>query len=313
MIKKIILTTFSCLILWACSKTDGNITKDMPESFPKQTAIDIETDEFPLIARAEKLFIQDSTILARVSLSEWGVYRIDYSTLEVMDSLCRIGQGPDEFIFPRIIPLNDDSLIVIDSSQKWFLIENDTITDRGVLPPAVILNSPTLVRYPYISGYNLNGNDCTDITIVDLEKSLSLDTLAIPKLPGNRPNNFFMDINPQGNKIVLAFISENKIMITDIDGNKFGKTLTLKGPSVENGQYYIGVVAGIDKIYVNSVKNVDLKTMEGSSSILVFDYDGNPIEEILLPVITFDTAINLSTGQAASMGDDLIYRFNIPE
>lgn len=309
---KLLTLTVVIAILASCSPgKDREVTKKMPANFPEQVNLEVNEAEFPLIARVEQLFLRDTTIIAQTILTEYGAYCLGYESLNITDSLYKIGQGPNEFVSPSILPIGNDSMFV-KSFDSWWVFENNSILSSGKMPPMVALNDPSVLEFPILSGYTLNRSDGTFVLTVDIQKEVVLDSLTIPNLPDGTPNKFFMSATPKGDKIVLAFSNENKIIIVDMVDNMFGKKTTIEGYTAEGGLYYFGVNAANDKFYVINNNDIDLETGAGQSKIQVFDYEGNALKEYILPVCMYNPAINLSNGKAVSMGlDDTIYRYDL--
>ena len=88
---------------------------------------------------------------------------------------------------------------------------------------------------------------------------------------------------------VFAYLYQDGFMIASLsDGRHVIPELAVKGDGEErmkDGGYYTDVVCGKKCFYILSQGDVETSGLSGTSSIEVYDYEGNPMKKINLDII----------------------------
>lgn len=111
---------------------------------------------------------------------------------------------------------------------------------------------------------------------------------------------------------VFAYLYQDGFMIASLsDGRHVIPKLAVKGDGEErmkDGGYYTDVVCGKKCFYILSQGDVETSGLSGTSSIEVYDYEGNPMKKINLDIIASHMVydeINKRVIFSPSMDNDL--------
>ncbi len=111
---------------------------------------------------------------------------------------------------------------------------------------------------------------------------------------------------------VFAYLYQDGFMIASLsDGRHVLPELAVKGDGKErmkDGGYYTDVVCGKKYFYLLSQGDVETSGLSGTSSIEVYDYEGNPMKKINLDIIASHMVydkINKRVIFSPSMDNDL--------
>lgn len=283
--------------------------------FSAVTETEVDTFEIPLIARVTQILSADSTLKIQTEGTSMWVYSLNPENHSVADSLIPKGEGPGEYMNVAITPINGtDELLVVDNRMmKWYRVAGNVVKESGNTGHFIVSN-PQDVGYP-LMGYVDFRSDGLRLRIKDLHTGEDTDSLLIPNrnVQGESVvDNFVWDYDAATGRFVLAFTDQNKLLTGRITGGKLEDIKVLAGESMPNKIYYTDVKIDGDKLLALTQEDVNLDTYEGQSWIEVYDFEGNPIRKIKLPVLAQTMAIdqNRSTVFLVSATDDNLYSFS---
>lgn len=311
---------FSQLLIAGCTEksTDARIAeKQLSDQFPTVISATDTSIAPQSIINIEDWTACNSEILCQSSNTDRLFYRLDPATFCTVDSFGTNGQGPDEFIFPKIVRSNNGATILVDIAKNKF-ISNDVETI--VSPNEYGYNSPFDVAYPIVGFTELIGRDRA-CYLIDVNTSEIVDSISFKSSEMPSPKiavNFRAASNGRHVVIVREFLDE--IIIIDLDkNNSFDKITRYKGQGQPSARrpYYVGVECGKDRFYVMSMIDVSFGSNgepSGKCSIDIYDYAATPVAKI--EVNYFPRRILLDADRnrllALSAFDDDIHIIDLP-
>jgi hypothetical protein len=243
------------------------------------------------------------------------LFRLDASTGNVVDSIGRMGEGPDEFVAPEL--LNSREIMVADNVKRC--VFNVTATgiskadDFGdnILP----INYPFTVDYPYLGYVTKVQTDhvvfLQDITTGEVTDSLNLADSELPQQLSSP------DCVVTGNSshMVCAWQGTEKFWIASVSDHKISQVKKFIGSSeVGNTQfYYVGADCGENGFALLSMKGVDPTAPDVKpNSVEIYDYDGTPKLKINLNFIAYSMLYDEANNRVflLSMADEQIHVVN---
>lgn len=258
-------------------------------------------DQFPLTPAATDSAVTVSSI---INIQNWNAgtdniliqsentdrvfYRLDPATFCTVDSFGIAGQGPDEFIFPKIVKTGNGTEILADVARNRFIDRQSVL---NAPQNGFTYNDPFSIRYPIIGFTQLHGPD-RSLYIIDLNTSTVIDSLEFKSsdMPSPAiPVNFRAASN--GKHIVIVREFCNEITVIDLDENcKFKKTTRYRGAGETSPHkpYYVGLECGNNRFYVLSMKGITFGKNgepQGNCTIDIYDYDCTPIASITTEII----------------------------
>lgn len=296
--------------------SNESLTKS--DTFPKRTEVELTADEFPATMYIEGLSLTDSILTLKGRDGNRMVYTYNIYSHELLDSMLVKGQGPNEYTMPEIVILENGRLLVADNTkQKWDLWASDSIIQTGKMP-FEMSNRMNDIAFPVV-GF-IEGSPLELIfKIQDLIKDEVVDSLVIENIEigGRSKNSLFSWGKIDGeNKLVLGFTYINDLMMVDLEDNKIVRTKKLIGKTEDNHRYYSAINSVNNKIYALTQKDKIYKEpniYEGTSVIEVYDIEGNPLEEIILPISASLMSVDGKSNTVVLLGsaDDNIYYFKL--
>lgn len=306
-----------CLtICIACSPSGHKqyIQYEKSSDFSEVVEIAVDTLEIPLIARVSQILSADSIIKIQTEGTPMWVYTLNLENLSVTDSIFPKGAGPGEYMNVAISPINDtNELLIVDNRQmKWYRIAKNVVMESGNTGHFIVSDIHD-VGFPIV-GYVDFRSDGLRLKIRDLHIGVDTDSLVIPNINLHGESivdNFVWNYDKATGRFALAFTDQNKLLIGRITSGKLDDIKVLVGNSMSNHIYYTDVKIDEDKLWALTQNDVNLDTYDGHSSIEIYDFDGNPIKKIKLPVIAQTTAIDQikSIVFLVSATDDNLYSF----
>lgn len=222
-------------------------------------------------------------IVCRSSNSDRVLYHLDTTKFTTLDSAYEMGQGPDDFIVPRLMTSTDSKPILIDlatgkmifTNEKTMDFANDKIAQKS-------LNSPIVIDFP-VAGFNELHGDGRTFSIMNLSTGEFIDSISFA--PNHDKPNVDFKASALQNRAVIANQFLDEVRILDFnDEHKISNVTVLRGSDNNtNRPYYIDVVCTPNAFYLISLKEMDFSSSaipEGAARIEVYDYDGTPLKLI---------------------------------
>ncbi len=264
------------------SREIGNVVVMEKPEFPEAVSPSDNVIELNSIMNIAEWGIDNDKIICRSEQSDNIFYYLDPETLCTIDSAYTKGEGPDEFIIPRLLKSSRKRAISADLAKGEFkgISLRDSYDTYSANSLNGFINSPVDIRYPLIGYTKLDGN-ARKWMIYDLEKKESVDSVvydqddaaSIPSL------DFSAASNGENSVIACHMMDELSILRHDEYGKIKSQTILKGNGAVSPMQpYYVDVACGSNAFYVLSMSHMkfaDNINPEGFSCIEVYDYDGN--------------------------------------
>lgn len=227
---------------------------------------------------AEEWVMNDS-ILACIGKDTGKVFTIfSVPGLEKRLEFGSIGNGPDNYVSPHLAAICGDTAVIIDNGRRQLLkIVGDSIAASKALSFQAIVNQPKLKdneNLIYLTS-EAEGPSIVTHNLIDETEILKLPLSAIDTDISN------ISYDTDGNHIVATSSANDKVLIYDIDS---GKSVTLTG----NGNadfYYSDIICDDESFYLLSQRNINPESMEGTSVIENYSYDGTALKQFSLDFI----------------------------
>ncbi len=178
------------------------------------------------IINIEDWVINDSMLLCRSSNTDNIFYRFDPVTFCLIDSFGTFGQGPDEYVTPRIVKSDGQKIILADIAQGAFICDSE----KSHCPNNNCYNTPFEINYPVIGYTELRGPDryCIAGNIQTGETTDSLALLISDRPSTDIPLEYKSASN--GEYVVLAQQFYNEITVIKLnDKGQFGRIICYRG------------------------------------------------------------------------------------
>jgi len=275
------------------------------------TDLTASRDSIPSIIDIEDLFISGNRLICKSELDTFAFHCFDIPNFKALSKYGKRGEGPGEFIEPGILETSSDDIYLIDNLKHRMI--NTGISDTITLPPTLV-NSPKIIGDDVIGYYSLS-NGCRNFYTYDIKKLMVLDSLNVTSFIESNPRSpFFWDAN--GGKVVIAFNTEDQILICDTNNGKIEKVIILKGELASGTPAFFDVVCIKDYFAVLTNRNKSDNGLQSGGEIIVYDYDGVPLQRYRMEFtgrrISYDPQRQnfIITG----MNDDYIYivSLNLP-
>ena len=209
-------------------------------------------------------------------------------TGEYVGGIGIIGHGKNEFIMPHIFSGINDTIMVVDNSQKKiFSFYDNMACNKKNFYVNCCVNEVRTIHWPYIGYYHLT-KDGIIWNIYNVSNKEIVETLTFN---GGEAYLETFSWSSFENYIVFAYQYHNKIRICKISSNmKIVDDKILQDDTLiphESRCYYTDIVCGKDYFILLSQKSVDGSTLSGVSKIQLYNYDGKPLKEFILDGIQY--------------------------
>lgn len=292
------------ILLHSCNENDSTIKI---KKFPEEIKLTSKPLPYSGTHKAFDIHLLKDDSLAlffTIYDADYCIRIINLNTLKLISSAGKIGKGPGEIINPGyayIDKLNNN--IWVSSGGKFYLMKFpvDSIISNDNYIPATKVN-----LNEFIINYTIDNDSLKFYNVLDKEKILYKRQKGENKgiidkalMSTNKMEEFTYNfsnfrLHPSKEKIVLAYLNIDLLIITDTIGNVIRKitgpnfinplknknsfTTTYQDIEVDD-QYIYCLFSGKDKF----MKDENGRSIRiDSKSILIFDWNGNPIRRINL-------------------------------
>lgn len=310
---------FSAIIIiqfTACNNTNDRIEYyDNEHNFPIISSATDSIISLPTILEIEEWGIDDSYLFCRSNNTDI-FYQFNNQKFNVIDSFGTIGQGPNEYINPKLVKSNQNNIIITDLAKNTLKNLN---TNREYHWNGFCINSPIDISHNIIGYTSLQKSNRIFYTY-DLISQKNVDSLNIShgeNTSKNIPLNFKVASNGEFTVIVKEFSDDIYIIKLDKNGSfQRIKCLSSQSELSKIKPYYIGVECGEDYFYVLSMKNNIFDNSGdcfGKSTIDIYDYSGKAIEQIMLEFTPRKILLDQNNNRllALSIVDEHIHIINL--
>ena len=305
--KHSILIILSILLsISACRKRNDFSSEKIRDTFPTNVSLSTSPYDMPRDMAIKQWEIYADTLYIITEDRDSMVLVVDPTDFSIINAFGRIGNGPNEYIMPVLLPSDKDGMFLADASKGILQQFNgeelgQTITDFGnniPLNDARILSSSNIMRMMY----SPLGNN---LALQDYSSGKVLDNKSIPttKFPNGVSSNDAV-VNGRNNYVVVAYIGKDQFDVLETDGKTFKSTRVFNGDTEvgEDKFFYVDSYCGPDYFVLLSVK--DLDETEPKSSLLFYRYDGTPIASVLLDIWAYRVLIDEINNNAILLSPD---------
>lgn len=308
------------------SKSQGNGVCEKKADFPKVVSVPDSAIELESIIRIDEWTVGDSVLVCLSENTDKLFYRFNLDNFQTIDSFGVEGQGPGEFLSPRLVKSTNKRTIVADSQNRNF-IEIKGNDESEIKCPDVwtLFNQLCDINYPIVCSYELGRDkemkEVLKWTTMDVTTGEKIDSIYFDRYDEAYPNvRMFLGTSTNGKHIVFITMPKDEFQIAEVSSNgKIIERTTYKGTkeiSLDN-PYYVDVVCGKGHFYLLSDKNVKFSKEgpSGNSEVEIYDYAGNPVALLKLDIISTNMVLDEDRGRLllTSPMDEDIHIVELPE
>ena len=251
----------------------------------------VVVDEFMNI---KEWCIVDTMLICKNGGGEPFYYVFNTNDFRITGKFGRKGNGENEWISPHLIPITDTAYTVIDNF-RWGIYDVTKVDSSYVIQKKknmgvqIPLNSPKFVSYSTFGNISYSPREVV-WEITDIENLSCSDSIVFfDESKGGNSTLYNFSYDVAFGHAVFAYLYQDGFMIASLsDGRHVIPKLAVKGDGEErmkDGGYYTDVVCGKKCFYILSQGDVETSGLSGTSSIEVYDYEGNPMKKINLDII----------------------------
>lgn len=274
----------------------------------------VVVDEFMNI---KEWCIVDTMLICKNGGGEPFYYVFNTNDFRITGKFGRKGNGENEWISPHLIPITDTAYTVIDNF-RWGIYDVTKVDSSYVIQKKknmgvqIPLNSPKFVSYSTFGNISYSPREVV-WEITDIENLSCSDSIVFfDESKGGNSTLYNFSYDVAFGHAVFAYLYQDGFMIASLsDGRHVIPKLAVKSDGEErmkDGGYYTDVVCGKKCFYILSQGDVETSGLSGTSSIEVYDYEGNPMKKINLDIIASHMVydeINKRVIFSPSMDNDL--------
>lgn len=294
--KKIVMYLSFVAVLVSCNhKNAASDWEEKSNSLEFDSIVSLNT--YPVIIKEvmdiKEWNIIDTILICRNRGDHPSYYVFNTTNFQVIGEFGRTGNGENEWISPHLIPRDESVYTVIDNVRLgiYDVVKEDSlyaIQKKKDLVAQIPLNSVKPVSSSAFA-YITHSPKEVSWKIADIETLASVDSLSFSDSDENR-NALLRDFSygVTDDHAVFAFQRIDRFMISSLsDSHHVIPGLIMQGDGDDKNRkdvYYTDVICR-DYIYLLSQRDVRTSELSGTSSIEVYDYDGNPVRKISIDII----------------------------
>lgn len=299
----VILTIILCLS--SCKRHKGVSTEDISESFPVDISLAETQYEMPIDMAIKQWAINADTLYVITGARDSVVVVMDSSDFSIINSFGQIGNGPDEYVMPVLLPSDKDGMFLADASKgALYRLKSDGVSLVDSNIATMPLNDARILSLPYMTGLEyspmgtrlvlrniLNGNILSniDFNVSDFPSGVSTKDIIA---------------NGCGSYEIVAYMGKDQFEILETGGERFNTIRVFKGKATvgDDKFFYVDSYCGVDYFALLSVKGQD--STASQSSILFYRYDGTPIASVALSFLAYRLLIDEVNHSAIMLSPD---------
>ncbi|MDE5555026.1 MAG: TolB-like 6-bladed beta-propeller domain-containing protein [Muribaculaceae bacterium] len=308
------------------SKSKGNGVCEKNADFPKVVSVPDSAVELDAIIRIDEWNVGDSALVCLSQHTDKLFYRFDLDNFQTIDSFGVEGQGPGEFLSPKLVKSAHKRTILADSQNRNFIeIKGNEKTEIKCPDVWMLFNQLCDVNYPIVCMYELGRdsemNEVFKWNTMDVTTGEKIDSIYFNRYDKAFPDmRMYLSTSTNGKYIVFITIPKDEFQIAEVspEGKIIERTIYKGSKETSNERpYYVDVVCGKDYIYLLSAKNAQFSKddISGNSEVEIYDYDGNPVALLQLDVISIKMMLDEDRGRLllTSPLDEDIHIVQLPE
>lgn len=255
--------------------TGVNYPKEVKYDIAKMpdTMVDAEGDSLRVLIDVEEILMDGGDIICVSNLDTFAFHRLDADKLTEKEKFGRRGDGPGEFLSPKMLkPLHGDPYLIDSWKYRMLSMDlNDTIPYGNRL-----FNQPKEVDFPLIGYYTLD-HGFREFVLYDVKNDVTTDSIDFQTIDEElKDQSLFWDTN--GKKIVATFLEYDMIIIFDVVDGHLSNPVICRGRFGKGENFLLSVACLDDKFAVLTCPGeLDDSAV---SKIVVFDYDGNLLTKL---------------------------------
>lgn len=263
--------------------------KKQPASSSARTLTTQAQEPGALIAIADWC-IDDSLLVCQSTHTPAAFYRFRLTDFSCKDSFGLKGQGPEEFLYPRLAQKSSQEYLVMDNGKNRFCCldkKDGSMGESWASPLNHLVNALQTYRYPLIS-YADYRPDVLTWLLQDAKTGQVADSLVFrDKEEKGQAGRYELNWRFRGDRLVMAFFYLDQFFVTRVlPDNRLERGKLLQAPSSDREKIYYTDLACADScIYLLSQRSVDVQEQTGVSDVEVYDYEGRPLALYRLDIV----------------------------
>lgn len=299
-------------------KLSTNDDLEKSNAFPTERSVNCQGTEPDVVINIENWVLTDSALICQSGGSERNFYKLSSRDFNAVDSFGVRGEGPGEFLYPKIVRNAESKDFAIFDNGKCTLYipshRHDFYTEFQL--PAHAMNSPAVVGDSAVMFVEYT-SDRLALLAWDFKTNLQETVLEFTDVNGEvMKKDFAWDTD--GKRIVIAHNYADRVLTGQLNGD-----LTLTDVKAYQGTnspenipyFYFDVELGENYFYLLADKNLNAECDKGGSDIEIYDYDGKPVTVIHTDIPSFLMALDEANHRIllTSATDNSIYTIDLAE
>lgn len=286
-LNRTIIFMIIAFLIWGCtnkkSDTSESLQRNLSSEFPTVQIVKDSVIEVNQPMDIEKMAMTDEGMIV-MSLGTPNIFYIfDPESLQLTDSIGRMGNGEGEYLFPNLVSSHSGAAMVIDNGKQLITRIQGSKAKTRKINLVYLVNSPVSAGSSLIAYEELK-RDNREIKIMDVDREVYTDSMTLaldPKLPKD------IKIDANGKHLAVAHMFGNRLdILTLTKEGSIAKKLSLIGERFTSSEHasLVDVACGNENVYLLSMKDVEYngKAREGAAAIEVYNYEGDPVRKMIL-------------------------------
>lgn len=285
------LLLFCTAALLGCSSSgqqgSWDLCEDKLNEFSQECSISTQPTSTNAILSIDEWLLDDTLVVCTTSNNLYCFYRLHADNFNLIDSLGKRGNGPDELVYPHMSLCSPGNYYVVDNGKKSsYILNKDSIVRMPDEKRSRLSALPRLMDYPFV-GYVENYRSRKVWKKQNISTGVVIDSLCIGSIEDldTVSTDFFWNWGDSGRRVILGFLNQNQFAVGVLDASVTMHWTLFTADTKVDKQYYSDVACGEKYFYLLSQQNVDMKKKSGYSMVEVYSYDGQPQMRVQLDII----------------------------
>ena len=289
----------SLILLLSCHRTSEQVERQMLDSqFQSCIVANDSVKALPVEVKVRQWALAGDTLYILSTERSNFLNEIKLEDMSLVGSFGNIGQGPGEYIYPRLISSGFGGMFLGDAHLGIIRPINDSLKHEIIIPgdQQVQMNDAYLLNDTSLA-YVALSPICTRLLVRDLTTGEDRDSLQLPVIPfpDSEMSTTDFQVGSNGEYFVVAYKGVERFdIIRQADNLRPGSTVVFQGDASPDNRkfFFFDLACGKDFFALLSMKNKDVSQAESYPDIEIYDYQGNPLTKISINFLAYRILID---------------------
>ena len=289
----------SLILLLSCHRTSEQVERQLLDSqFQSYIVANDSAKALPVEVKVRQWALAGDTLYVLSTERSHFLNEINLEDMSLVSSFGNIGQGPGEYIYPRLISSEFGGMFLGDAHLGIIRPINDSLKHEFIIPgdQQVQMNDAYLLNDTSLA-YVALSPICTRLLVRDLTTGEDRDSLQLPVIPfpDSEMSTTDFQVGSNGEYFVVAYKGVERFdIIRQADNLRPGSTVVFQGDASPGNRkfFFFDLACGKDFFALLSMKNKDVSQAESYPDIEIYDYQGNPLTKISINFLAYRILID---------------------